>query len=179
MQMLLHPWLYLAAQMLYATLLLRCCWALCKAQMFYACFDCTDVICNFIAQMLLSIVLGTDVLMPVSYCLFLAQMLMCLICGQDVVRPIFFYFIFSSGMLNSKLSQMCGRLYFPIFLFSVGLFTLIYIDSLIVLAKLLSSLPIILKFSIDVSWPLMFEGPSPIFQHQNIYVILCFLIYRT
>ena len=103
--------------------------------MFYACYDCTDVICNFIVQMLLSIVLGTDVLMPVSYCLFLAQMLMCLIFGQDVVRPIF-YFIFSSGMLNSKLSQMCGRLYFPIFLLSVGLFTLIYIDSLIVLAKL-------------------------------------------
>ena len=101
-------------------------------------------------RMLLSIVLGTDVLMPVSYCLLLAQMLICLICGQDVVRPILFYFIFSSGMLNSKLSQICGRLYFPIFLLSVGLFTLIYIDSLIVLAKLLSSLPIILKFSIDV-----------------------------
>ena len=53
------------------------------------------------------------------------------------------------------LSQMCGRLYFPIFLLSVGLFTLMYIDSLIVLAKLLSFLPIILKFSIDVSWPLI------------------------
>ena len=53
------------------------------------------------------------------------------------------------------LSQMCERLYFPIFLLSVGLFTLIYIDSLIVLAKLLSSLPIILKFSKDVSWPLI------------------------
>ena len=66
------------------------------------------------------------------------------------------YFIFSSGMLNNILSQMCGRLYFPIFLLSVGLFTLMYIYSLIVLAKLLSSLPIIMKFSIDVSWPLMF-----------------------
>ena len=66
-----------------------------------------------------------------------------------------YYFIFSSGMLNNILSQMCGRLYFPIFLLSVGLFTLMYIDSLIVLAKLLSSLPIILKFSMDVSWPLM------------------------
>ena len=60
------------------------------------------------------------------------------------------YFIFSSGMLNSMLSQMCGRLYFPIFLLSVGLFTLMYIDSLIVLATLLASLPIILKLSIDV-----------------------------
>ena len=82
--------------------------------------------------------------------------------GQDVVEPILncslftYYFIFSSGMLNSILSQRCGRLYFPIFLLSVGLFTLIYIDSLIVLAKLLSSLPIILKFSMDVTWPLMF-----------------------
>ena len=78
------------------------------------------------------------------------------------------YFIFSSGMLNNILSLMCGRLYFPIFLLSVGLFTLMYIDSLIVLAKLLSSLPIILKFSMDVSWPLMFwcwnigEGPSSV-----------------
>ena len=67
-----------------------------------------------------------------------------------------YYFIFSSGMLNNILSQMCGRLYFPIFLLSVGLFTLMYIDSLILLARLLSSLPIILKFSMDVSWPLMF-----------------------
>ena len=99
--------------------------------------------------------------MPISYDVLLAQMLLCIIYGQDVDEPIFnfffveHYFIFSSGMLNSLLSQMCGRLYFPIFLLSVGLFTLIYIDSLIVLAKLLSSLPIILKFSIDVSWPLM------------------------
>ena len=77
--------------------------------------------------------------------------------GQDVVSHNWnVYLIFSSGMLNSILSQMCGRLYFPIFLLSVGLFTLMYIDSLIVLAKLLSSLPIILKFSIDVSWPLIF-----------------------
>ena len=35
---------------------------------------------------------------------------------------------------------MCGRLYFPIFLLRVGLFTLMYIDSLMVLAKLLSYL---------------------------------------
>ena len=43
-QMLLHPWLYLVAQMLYA---------------------------NLIAQMLLSIVSGTDVVMPI----LVAQML--------------------------------------------------------------------------------------------------------
>ena len=81
--------------------------------------------------------------------------------GQDVVSHYWdffffpYYFIFSSGILNSILSQMCGRLYFPIFLLSVGSFTLMYIDSLIVQAKLLSSLPNILKFSIDVSWPLI------------------------
>ena len=124
------------------------------------------------AQMLLCIVYGTDVIMSISYNILLAQMLLCIIYGQDVIEPIFFsfflfffvclfvfllshYFIFSSGMLNNILSQMCGRLYFPIFLLSVGLFTLMYIDSLIVLAKLLYSLPIILKFSMDVSWPLM------------------------
>ena len=81
---------------------------------------------------------------------------------QDVISHIMggclitSYFIFSSGRLNRMLSQMCGRLYFPIFLLSVGLFTLMYIDSLIVQATVLSSLPSILKLSIDVSWPLIF-----------------------
>ena len=65
------------------------------------------------------------------------------------------FFIFNSRMVSKILSQMCGRLYFPIFLLRVGLFTLMYIDSLMVLAKLLSSLPMILKFSMDVSWPLL------------------------
>ena len=55
------------------------------------------------------------------------------------------HFFFNSGMENRILSQICGRLYFPIFLFRVGLFTLMYIDSLMVLARLFSSLPIILK----------------------------------
>ena len=64
------------------------------------------------------------------------------------------YYIFSSGRLNRMLSQICGRLYFPIFLLSVGLFTLMYIDSLMVLATTLSSLLSILKLSIDTSWPL-------------------------
>ena len=53
---------------------------------YHACFDCTDVICNLIAQMLLSIVSGTDVLMPVFFishfwhkcrcALFVARMLL-------------------------------------------------------------------------------------------------------
>ena len=64
--------------------------------------------------------------------------------------------ILSSGMVNRTLSRMCGRLYFPIFLFRVGLFTLMYISSLMVLAMLCTSLPIIWKFFIDVLWPLLF-----------------------
>ena len=71
-----------------------------------------------------------------------------------------YLFIFSSGIVNRTWSQMCGRLYFPIFLLKVELFTLIYISSLMVLAKLFSSLLIILKFSIDVSWPLLFWCPA-------------------
>ena len=44
---------------------------------------------------------------------------------------------------------MCGRFYLPMFLFRVGLFTLMYMASLISLVMLFPSLPIILKFSID------------------------------
>ena len=66
-------------------------------------------------------------------------MLLCLLYGTDVDVPIhkllYSYFFFNSGMENRILSQMCGRLYFPIFLFRVGLFTLMYIDSLMVLAR--------------------------------------------
>ena len=87
-------------------------------------------------------------------------MLLCIIYGTDVIVPIscimlIIYFIFNSGMVNNILSQMCGRLYFPIFLLRVGLFTLMYMDSLMALARLLSSLPIILKLSKVVSWPLL------------------------
>ena len=48
---------------------------------------------------------------------------------------------------------MCGRLYFPMFLFRVGLLTLMNMASWMVLAILFSSsLPRILKLSIDVIW---------------------------
>ena len=87
-------------------------------------------------------------------------MLLCMICGTDgivLVHLLFHgYFFFNSGMENRILSQICGRLYFPIFLFRVGLFTLMYIDSLMVLARLFSSLPIIMKLFSVVSWPLLF-----------------------
>ena len=67
-----------------------------------------------------------------------------------------YFFIFSSGIVNSILSHICGRLYFPMFLFRVGLLTLINMASCMVLAKLFSSLPMILKLFIDVIWPLVF-----------------------
>ena len=67
----------------------------------------------------------------------------------------FYLFIFSSGMEYRNLSQMCGKLYLPLFLFRVGLFTLIHMAYLMTLAMLFPSLPIILKLSIDVVWPLL------------------------
>ena len=44
------------------------------------------------------------------------------------------YLVFSSGMANGTLFQMCGRLYLPMFLLRVGLLTLMYMASLMVLA---------------------------------------------
>ena len=87
-------------------------------------------------------------------------MLLCLLYGTDVSVPmhmlLYSYFFFNSGMENRILSQICGRLYFPIFLFRVGLLTLMYIDSLMVLARLFSSLAMILKLFNVVTWPLLF-----------------------
>ena len=109
--------------------------------------------CNFIVIGLLIILnkhrcYGDEVLLLGSWMeKNIALMLLCCI---------FYLLILSSGMVNRTLSQICGRLYFPIFLFRVGLFTLIYIASLMVQAILFSSLPIIWKFSIDVLWPLLF-----------------------
>ena len=56
------------------------------------------------------------------------------------------HLILRSGVLNGTLSHIWWRLYLPTFLLSVGLLTLMYIDSLIVLARPWYSLPIILKF---------------------------------
>ena len=64
--------------------------------------------------------------------------------------------IFSSGMECNITSQRCDRLYFPMFLFNVGLFTVMYMASFTALAILWPSLPIILKFSTDVVWPVLF-----------------------
>ena len=70
------------------------------------------------------------------------------------------FLILSPGMVNRTLSHICGRLYLPVFQFRVGLFTLMYMASLMVLAMLFSSLPIIWKFSIDVLWLLLFWCPK-------------------
>ena len=64
--------------------------------------------------------------------------------------------IFNSGMECNIPSQSCGRLYFPVFLFNEGLFILMYTASFTALAILWPSLPIILKFSTDVVWPMLF-----------------------
>ena len=49
------------------------------------------------------------------------------------------------GVLSKTLSHMWGKLNLPMFLFNVGLLTLMNIDSLIFLAKLIPSLTIIVK----------------------------------
>ena len=52
-------------------------------------------------------------------------------------------------------SHIWGRLYLPMFLFRVGLLTLMYMDSLIVLTKPFFSLHTMLKLSIVVWWPVV------------------------
>ena len=71
--------------------------------------------------------------------------------GAEVI-----YFVYSSEIENRTLSQMCGRLYLPIFLVRVRLLTLIYIASFMALAILFPSLPIIMKLSTVVVWPVVF-----------------------
>ena len=118
--------------------------------------------------------IGTDVIVPLMlhwcYCAMwwylVLRVLEPEILAYDVVMPFGFkmlwihwilfvshFFSFSSGIVNSILSHICGRLYFPMFLFRVGLLTLMSMASLMVLAILFSSLPRILKLSIDVIWP--------------------------
>ena len=64
-----------------------------------------------------------------------------------------FYFK-PKGVKENPIPFLC-KLNLPIFLFSVGLLTLMYIDPLIVLALLWSSLPIIWKLSWVVVWPVL------------------------
>ena len=97
------------------------------------------------------VIVHTDRFLDVIEPLLLALMLLCFIFGKHNCcwcYVICYFFIFSSGIVNSILSHICGRLYFPMFLFRVGLLTLMNMAFCMVLAKLFSSLPIILKLSI-------------------------------
>ena len=60
--------------------------------------------------------------------------------------------ILSSRALNRTPSHMCGRFYLPMFLLGMALFTIINMNSLIVLAKICHSLPTMLKLSSVVVW---------------------------
>ena len=64
-------------------------------------------------------------------------------------------FYFKPRVLIRTLSHLWCKLNLPIVLFSMGLLTLIYIDSLIVLAMPWSFLPIIWKLSWVVVWPVL------------------------
>ena len=66
-----------------------------------------------------------------------------------------YYFNLSSEMLSRTSSHICGRWYLPTFLFKDGLLTLMYRASFIALLRLFSSLPIMLKWSTPMSWPVM------------------------
>ena len=60
-----------------------------------------------------------------------------------------------SGIEYRTLSQIYDRLYWPVFLFRVELFNLKYITSFMNLALLCPSLPMILKVSTIVMWPVV------------------------
>ena len=90
--------------------------------------------------------------------IYLTQMLLCRFAVVNLLKHWCYgaevlYLVFSSGMENGTLSQICDRLYLPIFLLRVGLVTLMYMASLMVLAIPCPSLPIILNFSTDIVWP--------------------------
>ena len=63
-------------------------------------------------------------------------------------------FTFNPGVLNKTLSHMWGKLNLPMLLFKEGLLTLTKMDSLIYLANLCPSLPIIWKLLWLVGWPI-------------------------
>ena len=72
-----------------------------------------------------------------------------------MVCPMFCTCLFNlrPGIFTRTLSQMWGKLNLQILLFKVGLLTLIKTDSLMFLAKLYPSLPIIWKLLWLVRWP--------------------------
>ena len=81
--------------------------------------------------------------------------------SPDVIRLLFnclfVVLVLSSGDLTNTSSQICGSWYLPLYLFKDGSLTLISIASMMALAMLWSSLPTMLKLSIDASWPVMLK----------------------
>ena len=77
------------------------------------------------------------------------------LCAYCVCISSCWFLIMSSGVLNKTLSPMCSSLYSPMFLFRRGLFTLIKMAALIVLAKFGLSLPTVLKLSNVLLWPVL------------------------
>ena len=75
------------------------------------------------------------------------------IVGIDMPNTYTCLFKLRPCVLSNTLSHMWGKLNLPMFLFSMGLLTLIKIDSLVFLAKLCPSLPIIWKLLWLVGWP--------------------------
>ena len=78
------------------------------------------------------------------------------ICGWCYYHIVSIYFRISSEMLTRTSSHICGRWYLPAFLFRDGLLALIYRASFMVLMRLWSSLPSIVKLSTVTSWPEVF-----------------------
>ena len=78
-----------------------------------------------------------------------------LIAWWQMLKPLGHYFSLSSMLLIRTSSHMWGRWYLPMFLFRDGLLTLMNIYSLINQERFCSSLPIMLKLSSVVEWPVI------------------------
>ena len=91
----------------------------------------------------------TDVMVQKVHYIYLVKLIMVWILLCSCI-----YLVFSSGMVNRTSFQMCGNLYLPMFLFRV-------VDSDVYgffdgPGHILTPLAMILKFSTDVVWPVMF-----------------------
>ena len=82
--------------------------------------------------------------------------------------------ILSSGVLKRTLFHIWLRLYLPVFLFNVGLFTLMWMASFVVLARPWSSLTVMLKLLLVEVCPVccmctwMGEGARCIFHPESL-----------
>ena len=95
----------------------------------------------------------------IFYCfilfIYLVYYLEPLVCTDVIVlRLLFIYFYFWDGIQNS-VSNMCQAVLSNISIQSRVVHFYMYMASLMALAILCPSLPIILKYSIDVVWPVL------------------------